>query len=261
MKKYLPFASLALACAVAVPNASASILTTPAVQATIGGVSVLTPYTWPTTFPPTIVTSPTVYHLTLPKFDTTLGTLLNVTLRFAASSDYNLTETAHSDGTLDGVLGVAEIMRAPNAGTPVLANGQIASGGIGILLLSGTQGVATPGEINLGPSFAQSVFTASGNTVGTVGTTIINNASDLAAYRTAGVGTFDVLFRGRSTFTGAVNDGDFVAAGAAHFGGAVSVAYTYDAIGATAAPEPSTMALFGGALLGLGVYSRKRKRA
>jgi hypothetical protein len=252
MRRQIAPAMLVVLGAITVPTASASIIDTTAVESTIGGVSVLNSYTWPSLSE--IVTSSTIYALVLPKFDSTLGTLLRVTLTFASSANYNLTLTADPDGdggSIDGTLGVTEVMRAPNASVPVLT---LVSHGTS--LISATQGVSTGGEIDMDPG---EVFTASGNAVGPIGTHQFTAAPDLAVYQAAGGGTFSVLTRGRSAFAGQTLDTPFQLGGGAYWGAAVSVEYRYET--AESVPEPATMSLMGGSFFLIGVFAYKRKRA
>jgi hypothetical protein len=238
--------------------AKASILTTSEFEATYSGVSVINSYTWNSGSGTT--TNGSTQNFLLPQFNTNLGTLLSVTLKFTASSVFNVTmQGDNSNFKAKGTLGVEQIMTAPDS----------------LELFDVTEGTKTPsvsgGGYTVDPSgfllLGTSTFTANSTKKGLPtpysaisSVTLTSGVDDISSYQFNGSGgQFTVTYTSLQVFTGTTSNGNYSITGGAKDGSAVSVVYEYDDTPPPSTPEPATMSLMGGALLGL-VGLRKRFR-
>lgn len=216
------------------------------------------------------------YTLTLNKFDPTLGTLTGATLYFYGdidTSSFTLTNTGGGAATFDYTVFALINRFAANTATAAdkfgpenvyifdTTGGSIAAPGSAITLgnTGGACPAGTPGptcnSVSYNPAAAQNTDFYSPTGTGLGGVFGVTKAATVLANYT-GAGTFAIT---GSTFsqTTVGGGGNNIAAAITTVGRfAAEIDYVYTPFSAT--PEPTTMVLFGSALVGLG-FLRRRK--
>ncbi len=195
---------------------------------------------------PFVTTTPVPYTLTdwtaslaFPRFDSSLGTLTSVTLGLSSSIQVVMTVTNSAPEASSGT-----------ARTEVQFTVQDVGGNL-----------ITPEIDSSTPSFAYDLGPGSSVTSGTVtktgtSTDVYTSAAILAEFTGPGIiilpaSTFTQIWltnAGGQTFATQVTNGRLTG----------TVTYEYTLAGETGVPEPSTMLLFGSALIGLAVLLRTR---
>jgi hypothetical protein len=232
------------------------------------------------------------YTLTLPDFDSTLGTLTGATLYFYGKEDIStltLTNTALTAQVFDVAIQSNLNQNSNNtANSADKYSGEtldIFDTGIGP---TKAQYPTTPGSLTLGTTGTCPEYTPSascGSVAYTPGDIIVQNidavygltsgtgpegvdgvietisGADLCNYEIgcAGLGTFSLTGATKSllTLSGGGNNINFNVNTTASF--EAEVDYTYSLPSGT--PEPATMALMGGALIGLGLIGKRLKKS
>jgi hypothetical protein len=187
--------------------------------------------------------SPSSFDLEIPAFDSSLGTLTEVLVEFAAdfAAELTFTNGGGSDGEVGGSYSASFALSGP--------------GLLGVL-------------ISLAPSasLAPAVAVPAGTTVGPVvlsgadtGSATLTDPGDLATF--VGAGSL-ILPVGTMTINAlSANFSPFILSGSASGNSEVTVTYTYDPVDDAVIPEPGSFALLGtGLALVLAGTWRKRSR-
>jgi len=182
--------------------------------------------------------------ITLPKFNTALGTLTSVAIDFAGSvtSTIRFESLDASASTVTGTAAATVTLTRPNASQ------------LAVILPTNTRSAteaAFDGVIDFGGASGD-IFSNVSGTV-TAPTATLTSASDLALFSGAGSIVLPVTGTGSSTITG---PGNVVSQINTQASGSAFVVYTY-AAALTSIPEPASMALLGASLAGLGLLRRR----
>jgi hypothetical protein len=182
--------------------------------------------------------------ITLPKFNTALGTLTSVAIDFAGSvtSTIRFESLDASASTVTGTAAATVTLTRPNTSQlavvlPTNVRSATEAAFDGIIDFSGASGA---------------IFSNVSGTV-TAPTVTLTSASDLALFSGAGSIVLPVTGTGSSTITG---PGNVIAQISTQASGSAYVVYTYAAV-LTSIPEPASMALLGASLAGLGLLRRR----
>jgi hypothetical protein len=186
-------------------------------------------------------TTPFTDSFTLAGFNTALGTLDSIQI--------SISTTATAEVDVFNITGGPLPFTNATASVPVTVKGPDATTTSVTLVAGPIAGIANPGA-NMFPGIP-----------GSGSSSIFVPVADFATYENPG-GT-PVSFMVSSvggTYSGSGAAGQLFFGGLAVAGGTTTVVYTYDTVVTTTTPEPTTMALFGSAFVGLGLIRRRIKQ-
>ncbi len=180
--------------------------------------------------------------ITLPQFNPALGTLTSVSITEFAEINSNYTVSNNSPGDITvGQYDVSIRVRIMNLGTtPVFTT------------LSGFMLEADPAVVSLTPQIMHVTDSISGSISASNDTKTLNISSGLSTYTGTGNLVFPLFTSTRlqTDLTG----GNLTLSQTTEGRARITIQYTYD----TGVPEPTTLVLFGSALVSIGVWGRKR---
>ncbi len=232
MKKTLVGFCTAVACVMVWGSANATSIVQIDGYSNVLGVTQTTPW------------NPLNPILTFNKFDTTLGTLVGVTVKLTANVDGQVIGTNKTEQTLQifqyGQNAQITYTGVPDIGAPVVLATSVVTGPFS-LAGGASQSFTVPPASNL---LNHSVA-----------------AADFGGYETAGLGTFGITLDAFGFYTWSAQTGVDATGSITNAGAIVEVDYEFrDAPPQNEVPEPATMVLFGAGLTGLaGMRLRKKK--
>jgi hypothetical protein len=184
--------------------------------------------------------------LTFNTFNTALGTLNDVII--------TVSTTSNAEIEIFDLAGTTQSYTQASASVPTVVSG----GGLTVTSTNTAStggGIAEPNNPGPNPTNIAGLLTSTSQTSG-----VVTTPSVLALFSTGGAGTISLgAGLGSAAYSAnAVYPGQLFFGGTADVDTQVTVQYDYTIVSST--PEPTTMLLFGSALVGLGVM-RKRKKA
>jgi PEP-CTERM motif len=187
--------------------------------------------------PLSTLSTPSTVTLNFNQFDTTLGTLMSVTISLSDSS------TVVSQAQ-NGTSSQGNFTNFENTGTLTVTGPDSTT--------TSTSLSTTPGSGMVSPGSTITVATAVSNFLSSGPTAV----TTLTAYEGVGAGTFNVIAGASNSFSGS-GGGIVFSGGNTSVYGSVTITYTYS----SAVPEPASMAMVAIGLGGVFVVRRFRRRS